>query len=260
MSSLAATSRPAATVGTIQKAAVLLYGTVVYALFLPTFVYAVGFMTGIAVPKAINDGAVGAVGTAILVDTLLLGLFAVQHMIMARPAFKRRWTKIIPKAAERSTFVLATCLILNLLYWQWRPIPGELWHADGVFATVLTAVSLAGWGIVLVATFLIDHFDLFGLKQVIRFAHGKPEQSPPFLVRSLYKYIRHPLYLGFLIAFWATPVMTYGHLLFALATTGFVLIAVRLEERDLRDAHPEYNDYAASIPMIIPTPGRKFNA
>ena len=258
MSTNTATSPISDTQNRATKLAVLVYGTAVYALFLPTFLYAIGFVTGLVVPKAIDDGAIGPVGIAILVNAGILGLFAVQHMIMARPAFKRRWTKIIPAAAERSTFVLATCSILILMYAQWRPIPGELWHIEGTFATVLTAVSLAGFGLVLLATFLIDHFDLFGLSQVIRFALGKPAGDPPFLVRSLYRYIRHPLYLGFFIAFWATPVMTYGHLLFSIATTGFVLIAVRLEERDLKNAHPEYRQYAASIPMIIPTPGKSY--
>lgn len=241
------------------KIAVLCYGVFVYALFLPTFLYAIGFVGNLLVPKSIDSGAAGPLGQALLVDTLLLGLFAAQHMIMARPAFKRWWTRIIPGAAERSTFVLATCLGLCLMYWQWRPIPGVVWSVEhaGV-ALALQVVSLAGWALVLVSTFLIDHFDLFGLKQVVRFALGRVHRDPEFKVRWIYRYVRHPLYLGFFIAFWATPVMTWGHLLFAAGCTGFVLIAVRLEERDLVDAHPEYEEYRAAVPGIFPRPGKRY--
>ena len=237
----------------------LLYGAAVYAIFLPTFLYAVGFVTNLVVPKSIDSGTAGPLGTALLVNLSILGLFAVQHMVMARQGFKRWWTRVVPRPVERSTFVLFTCAILCLLYWQWRPIEGAVWHVEHAgLATALQALSIVGFGIVLVATFLIDHFDLFGLKQVVRFARGKTHRDPAFRVKSLYRYVRHPLYLGFLIAFWATPHMTYSHLLFAVATTGFMMIAVRFEERDLVRAHDEYRDYRARVPMILPRPGRSY--
>jgi len=233
---------------------VLLYGGLVYLFFLGTFLYAVGFVKGWVVPKGIDDGTPVGLGETLLVNLGLLGLFAVQHSIMARRWFKERWTRLIPAAAERSTFVLATCLILCALYAWWRPLPETVWSVGHPFAAgLLEAVSVAGWLLVLVATFLIDHFDLFGLKQVIRHFRGKRHQEPAFLVRSIYRHTRHPLYLGFLLAFWATPHVSAGHLLFAAATTGFILIAVRLEERDLVRAHGEdYVDYRKQVPMLLP--------
>ncbi len=252
---------PSSPASRAKRLAVLGYGVAVYALFLPTFLYAIGFVANRIVPRSIDSGEIGPLGTALAVNLGMLGLFAVQHMVMARPAFKRRWTRIIPAAAERSTFVLATCAGLCLMYGQWRAMPSVVWHVESRSATMfLEALSLFGWALVLVATFLIDHFHLFGLKQVIHFAREKPEANPAFSVRSLYRYIRHPLYLGFFIAFWATPTMTAGHLLFAGGCTGFVLIAVRLEERDLKNAHSEYEDYAERVPMIVPRPGRRYAA
>jgi len=241
------------------RTAVLLYGAAIYALFLPTFLYAIGFVADAVVPKTINSGPVGPLGTALLVNALLLGLFAVQHMIMARPAFKSWWTRIVPKPVERSTFVLFTCAALILMYWQWRPMPGVVWNVEQAgLATALQVLGLCGWVLVLVATFLIDHFDLFGLKQVVRYALAKPYREPAFKVVSFYRYVRHPLYVGFIIAFWATPHMTWGHLFFAAATTAFMLIAVRLEERDLSRAHHEYEGYSAKVPMLIPRLGRRY--
>ena len=239
----------------------LAYGSAVYVLFLGTFLYAVGFVSGVGVPKTVDSGPAGPLGAALLVNGLILGLFAVQHCIMARAWFKRRWTKIIPAAAERSTFVLATCLILCLMYWQWRPIPGTVWNIeDPVTATALTVLGFAGWALVLVATFLIDHFDLFGLKQVIRFARKRTHMDPAFKVVSFYRYIRHPLYLGFLMAFWCTPHMTWGHPFFAVMTAGFMLVAVRFEESDLIRAHgDDYRDYRTKVPMIFPRPGRSYS-
>lgn len=242
-----------------SRLAVLAYGTIVYVFFLGVFVYAIGFVTGIGVPKGIDDGLATPLVPALLVNAGLLGLFAVQHMVMARPWFKRRWTKIVPAAAERSTFVLATCLILTAMYVWWRPLTDVVWSVeDPIAAGVLQGLSLFGFGIVLVATFVIDHFDLFGLSQVIRYFRGAEHREPEFRVKSFYRYIRHPLYLGFITAFWATPVMTVGHLVFAVATTGFMLVAVRFEERDLVRLHgPAYEDYRARVPMIFPRPGRR---
>jgi protein-S-isoprenylcysteine O-methyltransferase Ste14 len=237
----------------------LLYGAAVYALFLPTFLYAIGFVANAVVPKGIDSGPVGPVGTALLVNTLLLGVFAAQHMIMARQGFKRWWTRIVPQPVERSTFVLFTCAALILMYWQWRPIPGVVWSVEHEgLALALQVLSLAGWALVLLSTFLIDHFDLFGLKQTLRYAFDKPHREPAFKVVALYRYVRHPLYLGFMIAFWATPRMTWGHLFFAAATTAFMLIAVRFEERDLERAHQEYEGYRARVPMLLPRPGRSY--
>jgi protein-S-isoprenylcysteine O-methyltransferase Ste14 len=246
--------RPSAT----ARAAVLAYGTIVYVFFLGVFLYAVGFVTGVGVPKGIDDGPEASLAVALLVNGGILALFAVQHMVMARRWFKRRWTKIVPPAAERSTFVLATCAILTLLFVEWRPLPGAVWSVgDPIAATVLRGISFLGFGIVLVATFLIDHFDLFGLKQVIRFFRGTEHRDPEFRVRSFYRYVRHPLYLGFLLGFWATPVMTVGHLVFALGCTGFILVAVRFEERDLVALHGDaYERYREEVPMIFPRPGR----
>jgi protein-S-isoprenylcysteine O-methyltransferase Ste14 len=241
------------------RTAALAYGIAVYALFLPTFLYAIGFVANAVVPKGIDSGSAGPVGTALLVNTLLLGLFAVQHMIMARQGFKRWWTRIVPQPVERSTFVLFTCVALILMYWLWQPMPGVVWSVEQAgLATALHVLSLAGWALVFVSTFLIDHFDLFGLKQVVRYATGQPHRDPAFKVVAVYRYVRHPLYLGFMVAFWATPHMTWGHLFFAAATTAFMLIAVRLEERDLKRAHAEYESYSARVPMILPRPGRKY--
>ena len=240
------------------RLAVLTYGTVVYAGFLGVFLYAIGFVMGIGVPKGIDDGAAARLGEALLVNGGILLLFAVQHMVMARQGFKRVWTRVIPAAAERSTFVLATCSILTLMYFQWRPMTGTVWAVENPAAAMaLNGIAFLGFGIVLVATFLIDHFDLFGLKQVIRYFRGGEHQSPKFRVRSFYRFVRHPLYLGFLMGFWAAPVMTVGHLVFALGCTGFILVAVRLEERDLVRAHgAAYEEYREQVPMIFPRPGR----
>jgi protein-S-isoprenylcysteine O-methyltransferase Ste14 len=191
---------------------------------------------------------------AVLINGLLLGLFAVQHAVMARPGFKAWWTRIVPAAAERSTFVLSTCVVLALLVWQWRPIEGIVWRVDWPMAAgFLYAVSFLGWGIVLYSSFLIDHFDLFGLRQVWFYFRGKQYTSHPFVERSLYRLVRHPLMLGFLIAFWATPNMTAGHLVFALLTTGYILIGTRIEERDLvQFLGDAYLSYRARTPGLIP--------
>lgn len=242
-----------------ERLTVLAYGTLVYLFFFVTFLYAIGFVTGVGVPKGIDDGAPAPLAEALLVNGGLLALFAIQHMIMARQGFKRVWTRVIPAAAERSTFVLAASAILAVTFLAWRPMTGVIWEATNpVAATILQGVAFLGFGLVLVATFLIDHFDLFGLRQVIRHFRGVPYREPEFRVRSLYRRVRHPLYLGFLMAFWSTPVMTVGHLLFATLCTGFILVAVRLEERDLIRAHgAAYEDYRRRVPMLIPRPGRR---
>ncbi len=233
---------------------ILLYGLTSYAAFFVTFLYAIGFLSGIGVPKAINDGTVGPAATSILVNVALLGLFAVQHTIMARPAFKRWWTTIIPKPIERSTFVLVASGCLLLLYWQWRPLPDVIWHVESSAGRgILRGLSLLGWAMVLYSSFLIDHFDLFGLRQVVLHARGQPYKHHPFMERSLYRLIRHPLMAGFIIAFWATPDMTVGHLLFAAVTTAYILFGIMIEERDLMTMLGEdYLAYRRRTPMLIP--------
>ena len=231
----------------------LLYSAACYALFLAVFLYAIGFVAGVAVPKDIDDGVVGSPVVALLVNTALLLLFAMQHSVMARPGFKRVWTRIVPPVAERSTFVLATCIALVLLFWQWRPLPALVWHVDEPAARMsLYALAGIGWLLVLSSTFLINHFDLFGLRQAWR--HGQPPLDEPFVTRALYRIVRHPIMLGFLVAFWSAPDMSAGHLLFALATTGYILIAVKyLEERDLVRAYGDtYREYQHRVPMLIP--------
>jgi protein-S-isoprenylcysteine O-methyltransferase Ste14 len=239
----------------VSRGAVLLFATISYALFLGVLVYAVAFVSNMYVPFAIDFGRTSeAFGTAISINLALLGLFAVQHSVMARPAFKRWWTRFIPKPIERSTFVLLTSLVLILLFWQWRPMPDLIWSTTSdVIATVLIVLFWLGWGIAAVATFQIDHFDLFGMRQAILFYRGRPYTRLPFKKRGLYRYVRHPIMLGFLVAFWATPDMTEGHLLLAMVVTLYILIAVQLEERDLVAEHGKlYEDYQDSVPMLIP--------
>jgi protein-S-isoprenylcysteine O-methyltransferase Ste14 len=236
-----------------SRLAVLSYGSLAYGLFLGTFLYAMGFVGGWGVPKAVSDGARGPIGEALLVNGACLALFAVQHTIMARRAFKRRWTRIVPVAIERSTFVLVTCLILCTTFWQWRYLPGTVWTVEGPLAWLLTGVSLFGWGIVLYGSFLIDHFELFGLRQVVRHYLGKEPAAPQFHERSLYRRVRHPLMLGFLLAFWATPVMSMGHLFFALMCTGYILVGIQIEERTLVAEHGDaYRAYQRRVPMLVP--------
>ena len=238
----------------MKRIIVFVYGVLTYVMFLGVFLYAVGFVGNMVVPKSIDGPVTDPLGQALLVNALLLGLFAVQHSIMARPWFKEKITKLIPAAAERSTFVLLTNLILILLFWQWRPVGGTLWQVENQVAVVLlNGLFWLGWGIVLVSTFLIDHFELFGLKQVSRYLRNKPWESPHFQEHSLYKVVRHPIMLGFVIAFWATPDMTMARLFFAGLTTAYILVGITFEERDLVNYFGDkYIDYAGRVPMLIP--------
>jgi protein-S-isoprenylcysteine O-methyltransferase Ste14 len=238
----------------MHRVGVFVYGVLAYACFLATFLYAIGFVGGFGVPRSIDSAADGPLGVAILVDVLLLAIFALQHSVMARPAFKRWWTRIVPEAAERSTYVLASSLALLFLFWQWRPIGGVVWHVEHPLGqAALYGIFAAGWLIVLVTTFLINHFDLFGLRQVWFHLRDEPYRPLGFVTPGPYRYVRHPLYVGWLLAFWATPTMTAAHLLFAVMTTAYILIAIQLEERDLGEVHGErYAEYRRSVPMLVP--------
>lgn len=240
----------------MTKSLALAYGVACYSVFLGTFLYAVGFVGNLVVPKAIDSGPAVPPAEAVAVDVLLLAVFAVQHSVMARPAFKRWWTRVVPPPAERSTYVLASSLALILLFWQWRPVPGVVWEVGTPWDAAAWAVFAAGWAVVLASTFLIDHFDLFGLRQVALFARGRAYTPPPFRVRGLYRAVRHPIMLGFLIAFWATPVMSWGHLLFAGMTTAYIVVGVWLEERDtLRTYGDTYEQYRHRVGMLVPRLG-----
>ena len=243
----------------MKRTLFLIYGLVTYAIFFGTFVYAIGFVTGLLVPRHIDSPALVHLGPALLINALLLGIFGIQHSVMARPGFKRWWTKFVPEPIERSTFVLITCILLITMYITWQPLPAAIWNVqNSLFAGILTGISLLGWVIVLLATFIINHFDLFGARQVYLNFIGKPYTHMAFKKRGFYKYVRHPLMLGFLIAFWATPHMTVGHLIFALLTTGYILVALIFEERDLIHFHGEdYKRYIREVPKLIPFTKRK---
>lgn len=237
----------------MKRVAVLLYGITSYLVFLATFLYAIGFVGNLWVPKSIDSAPVSPLLQALLVDAALLALFAVQHSVMARPAFKRWVTRFIPVAAERSTFVLAASLALALLFWQWQPLGGLVWSVETpALRVVLHALCALGWTLVLASTVLIDHFDLFGLRQSWFAFRGEPYRAPVFVTPMPYRVVRHPLYFGFIVAFWATPTMTVSHLVFAVATTLYILVAIQFEEHDLAAAHPEYAEYRLRVPMLLP--------
>jgi methanethiol S-methyltransferase len=232
---------------------ILFYAVASYAVFLASSLYAVGFVGNYLVPKSIDIGGSANFGEAIVIDLLLLGLFAIQHSAMARPAFKRWWNRIFPVACQRSTYVLLSSLILLLLFWQWRPIPMAVWRIEGLAAWLLIGVYWLGWSIVFASTFMIDHFDLSGLRQAFFALRGAGQPGQSFKTPLLYKIVRHPLMLGFLLAFWATPEMTVGHLLFAIMTTAYILVGLQFEERDLiAEFGTTYQQYRERVPMLVP--------
>ena len=237
----------------MQKMSAFIYGVISYTVFFISFLYAIGFTGNLIVPKGIDSGTETGLAESLIVNIVLLGLFAIQHTIMARPAFKAWWTKIIPKEVERSTFVLVASLLLLLLYWQWRPMTGIIWSVENAAgAMILSGVFWIGWVIVLLSTFMIDHFDLFGLRQVFLPLQNKEYTGIKFKTTMLYKFVRHPIMLGFIIAFWATPHMTTGHFLFAVVTTVYIFMGLQFEEHDLKNAIPDYEDYSRRVPMLIP--------
>ena len=239
---------------TTSRLIAFLYGLATYFVFFATFVYAIGFVAGVAVPKTIDSGPAIPLTEALAIDILLMSVFAIQHSVMARHQFKRWWTRIIPRATERSTYVLAASLALILLVWQWRPIPAVIWQVSNPTAAMaLMGLEAVGWLIVLLSTFLINHFELFGLHQVVNNLTGRPMPAPRFRAPLFYKLVRHPVYLGFIIAFWAAPVMTAGHLLFAAVTTAYIFVGIALEERDLITVFgDEYRRYRDRVSMLVP--------
>jgi protein-S-isoprenylcysteine O-methyltransferase Ste14 len=239
------------------RAATLLYGLASYLIFSLSFAYTPAFVGNFLVPKTIDTGPDSSPAHAVLIDVLLLGLFAIPHSVMARPAFKRWWTRIIPASCERSTYVLISSLLLILIFWQWRPITTTIWHTEGFAAATLTAIFWAGWLIALASTFQIDHFELFGLRQAVDALRGAAVRAQALKTPFLYRLVRHPLMLGLLLAFWAAPHMTAGHLLFAVVNTAYILVGIRLEERDLvAEFGASYEHYRRSVPMLLP---RLFN-
>src|SRR5262245_34103650 len=233
-----------------------IYGVVAYQIFLATFLYAIAFVGGFAVPATLDGAAQGPVTTALAVNCLLLTLFAVQHSVMARRWFKQRWTRVVSPVIARSTYVLCASIALLLLFWQWRPIGIPIWSVENPAAQiVLWTLFAAGWGTVLIVTFLINHFDLFGLRQVWLALVGKPYAKISFRTPLPYRFVRHPLYFGFLLAFWMTPTMTLAHLVFAIATTAYIVLAIQFEERDLVHEHgARYEEYRRTVPMLLPVP------
>src|SRR5262245_35998863 len=238
----------------MRRAVVFTYGIVCYAVFFGTFLYAIGFVGNLVVPKSMDSAPVEPFVESIVINVLLLGVFALQHSVMARPGFKAWWTRFVSQPVERSTYVLLSSLALILLFSQWRPLGGVIWDLkDPVGRALVSSLFGFGWLLVLVSTFLINHFDLFGLRQVYFYLRGREYKALRFVTPGPYKYVRHPLYVGWLFAFWSTPTMTLTHLLFAVTTTAYILVAVQLEERDLMEVHGEaYWDYRRRVPMFVP--------
>jgi methanethiol S-methyltransferase len=237
----------------IGRAAAFIYGLASYLVFSASFAYTPAFLGNFLVPKTIDAGPDTTPAHAVVIDAMLLGLFAIQHSVMARPAFKRWWTRIVPASCERSTYVLISSLLLVLIFWQWRPITTTIWYVEGVPALGITAVFWSGWVIALASTFQIDHFELFGLRQAVDTLRGAADRVQAFRTPLLYRLVRHPLMLGLLLAFWATPHMTAGHLLFAVLNTAYVLVGVRLEESDLVATFgASYEQYRRRVPMLLP--------
>ena len=234
----------------------LLYGVLCYLVFLATFLYAIGFVGGVFVPLSLDSDPSAPFAESLLIDVALLGIFAMQHSVMARPAFKRWWTRFVPRSIERSTYVLFSSLALILLFWQWRPLGGVVWEVDGPMARdMLWTLFALGWVIVLVGTFLISHVDLFGLRQVWLNWRRAPYAPPGFVTPLFYRLVRHPIMLGFIVAFWAAPRMTFAHLVFAIATTAYILVALQFEEHDLATSIGEpYRDYQRRVRMLVPLP------
>jgi len=237
----------------MKRAVIFLYGIASYGVFFATFLYAVGFIGNFGVPKTMDSPREISLGAALAIDLGLLALFAVQHSVMARPAFKQWWTRIIPGSAERSTYVLFSSLALILLFWLWQPMGGEIWRVSSPAAVkFLYGLYAFGWLLLLYVTFLINHFDLFGLRQVWLQLIGRPYTAVPFVTPWLYRQVRHPLYIGWFTIVWAAPTMTVAHLVFAAMCTAYILFAIQLEEHDLIAAHPEYAEYRRRVPMLIP--------
>jgi protein-S-isoprenylcysteine O-methyltransferase Ste14 len=243
----------------VSRALTLLYGIVCYLIFFGTFLYAIGFVGDLIVPKTLDSGVAQDFGAALAVDAGLLLIFAVQHSVMARPWFKRIWTVVIPQQVERSTYVLLSSLCLVLLFWQWRPIGGTVWEVEQpVGRAALLALFVVGWTLVLVSTLLTNHFDLFGLRQAWMYFQKQPYVPIRFESRSLYKFVRHPLYVGWLLAFWASPLMTAAHLVFAVTTSAYIVVAIGFEEKDLIQVHGEaYLRYREEVPMLLPSLRRR---
>ncbi len=240
----------------MQKVSFFVYGILCHAMFLVVFLYLAGFLANFYVGNSIDSGDAGPFGTALLINVVLLALFGIPHSVMARPTFKQWWTKKIPSVIERSTYVLVSNLFVILLIWQWQPMPGVIWDIQWAPAqTALWILFGLGWLLIVFASLLINHFDLFGTRQVWLHFQGKEYTPPRFGMPLLYRMVRHPLYVGWLLAFWVTPSMTVGHLVFSIGTTVYILIAIKLEERNLTEAHPEYAEYCQKVPMLIPFTG-----
>jgi protein-S-isoprenylcysteine O-methyltransferase Ste14 len=237
----------------LARISAFLYGVTCYLVFFATFLYAIGFLGNFGVPKSIDSGQQLPFIQALAVNFALLALFAIQHSVMARPWFKAAWTRLVPAVVERSTYVLLSSLALVLLFWQWQPMGGVVWNVENVYGrAALGVLYVIGWLTVLATTFLINHFDLFGLRQVWLYLRGRPYTDIGFRTPGVYRYVRHPLYVGWLLTFWSAPVMTSAHLVFAIATTVYILIAIQFEERDLVRSHSEYAEYQRRVPMILP--------